>query len=165
MNFDEKASGKLRESASTQHFTPVPAAAYRGTSVRIGWWLQPSSTLTSISWRQMGKERSCGLHSPCTRWRGEPGVCKSWGGSGTGTGKVMLNPSAVIQIGLGDAFPSDQADGKRCPSRALKREFALKYNLATPQTINSQGEAMRSTLVTAQEHFMLSLLSWYKPSI
>lgn len=77
----------------------------------------------------------------------------------------MLIPSAVIEIGLGDAFPSDQADGKRCPSLALKREFASKRNLGTPQAINSQGEAMRSALVMAQEHFMLSSPSWYKPSI
>lgn len=77
----------------------------------------------------------------------------------------MLIPNAVIQIGLGDAFPSDQPDWKRCPSLALRREFASKYNLANPQAINSQGEAMRSTLVMAQEHFMLSSLSWYKPSI
>lgn len=80
-------------------------------------------------------------------------------------GKDMLIPSAVIQTGFSDVFPSEQTDGKRSPSLALKREFASKHNLATPQAINSQGEAMRSTSVMAQEHFILSSLSWYKPSI
>ena len=129
------------------------------------WWLQSSSTLTSVSWRQMGKVRSCGLCSPSTRWRGEPGSRKGRGASGTGKGKEMLIPNAVTQIGLSDAFAFDQAGGKRCPSLALKRQFASKYNLATPQAINSQGEAITSTLVMAQEHFMLSSLSWYKSSI
>lgn len=40
-------------------------------------------------------------------------------------GKQMLIPSAVIQTGLGDALPPDQADGKRCPFLALKRDCAL----------------------------------------
>lgn len=47
--------------------------------------------------------------------------CKRKGSSGTGTAKEMLIPCAVTQIGLRDVFPSDQADGKRCPSLALKR--------------------------------------------
>lgn len=117
--------------------------------MRISQWSQPGPTLTRVSWRQIGKVRSCGLRSPSMRRRGEPGGGKRGGCSRRGTGKEMLIPKAVIQIGLGDTFPSDQADGKRCPSLPLKREFASKYNLATPQAINSQGEAMRSTLVMA----------------
>lgn len=55
------------------------------------------------------------------RWKGEPGGHKRQGGRGTGTVKEMLIPNAVMQIGLSDACPSDQADGKRCPSLTLKR--------------------------------------------
>lgn len=89
MNFDEKASGKLREMATTPHFTP----SYPG---RIHCWLWSSSTLRNISWRQMGKGRSCGLHGPSTRPRRELGGPKRQGGSGTGTAKETLIPSAVI---------------------------------------------------------------------
>lgn len=53
--------------------------------------------------------------------RVEPGGCKRKGSRGTGTAKEMLIPCAVTQIGLRDASPSHQADGKRCPSLALKR--------------------------------------------
>lgn len=61
----------------------------------------------------------------------------------------MLISSAVVQIGLSDALPPEQGDGKRCPFFALKRVCASKYNLATLQAKKSYGESARSTLVTA----------------
>lgn len=61
-----------------------------------------------------------GLCNPSMRWRGEPGGCKRQGARGTGTVKEMLIPNAAMQIGLSDACPSDQADGKRCLSLILK---------------------------------------------
>lgn len=159
MNFDEKASGKLREMATTQHFTP----SYPG---RIHWWLRSSSTLRSISWRQMGKVRSCGLHSPSTRPRGEPGGHKRQGGRGTGTAKEMLIPSAVIHKSWYFPFwPGRWGRWEKVPLPcSIESELASKYNLATPQAVNSQGKAV-STLVMAQEHFVLASLSWYKPSM
>lgn len=62
----------------------------------------------------------------------------------------MLIPSVVIQTGLGDALPPDQADGKRCPFLALKRERVLPsitWQLYKPE--KPRGESVRSTLVTA----------------
>lgn len=52
--------------------------------------------------------------------RAQPGGCERKGSSGTGTANEMLI-CAMTQTGLRDVFPSDQADGKRCPSLALKR--------------------------------------------
>lgn len=67
-------------------------------------------------------------------------------------GKQMLISSAVVQIGLSDALPPEQGDGKRCPFFALKRVCASKYNLATLQ-------AKKIIWGISEEHFSYSISS------